>query len=155
MHVRKGWTVYDDQDCSSACEQLERLRPHLLLASSMKTTKSHMRFLVRELIRTQRDRGGKFVLELSLEHNSGARTRHVWCDCPKVVTACQITATPLRLICHLPQIRTPRGNLVACITIFQISLSELRLRHVDGQEHLCFSDSPFGLHPTLTVRCSH
>ena len=80
--MRKGWTFYEEQDYPSAREQFERLRPHLLLVSPMAMTaetirsrnhderermvleaKSHMRFLAEDLISTQRDRGGKFVLE--------------------------------------------------------------------------------------------
>ena len=36
-------TFYDEQDCSSAGEQLERLRPHLILASRMTTTAETIR----------------------------------------------------------------------------------------------------------------
>ena len=32
--LRKGRTFFDEQDCSSARKQLERLRPHLILASA-------------------------------------------------------------------------------------------------------------------------
>ena len=36
--VRKGCTLHDKQDCSSACAQLERLQQQLILASYMTTT---------------------------------------------------------------------------------------------------------------------